>query len=53
MIVMFKAGRSPSTTGRAGPFPAVEFGLRNLIWWITIIEYNLKAAKGRPRTFSA
>jgi hypothetical protein len=28
MIVVFKAGRSPSTTGRAGPVFAAEFGLR-------------------------
>jgi hypothetical protein len=50
MIVVFKTGRSPSLVqplacepppGR--PITAVEKCRRHLIWWITIIEYNLKA----------
>jgi hypothetical protein len=51
MIVVFKTGRSPSmgrtARGREAPpdYPptAVETCCRYLIWWITIIKYNLKA----------
>src|SRR5579872_3395931 len=48
MIVVFKSGCSPSM--RCGeprirgdhPAAAVEIGCGCLVWWITIIEYNLK-----------
>jgi hypothetical protein len=50
MIVVFKTGRSPQALGRARPsgaaahpITAVEKACRYLIWWITIIKYNLKA----------
>jgi hypothetical protein len=50
MIVMFKPERSPSRPGpiaamrSAGrPIAAVEIGRRYLIYYITIIRYNLKA----------
>jgi DNA-binding MarR family transcriptional regulator len=50
MIVVFKTGRSPSHRADRDPegpsdrpITAVETGSRYLIWWITIIEYNLKA----------
>ncbi|THD68190.1 MAG: hypothetical protein E7813_11165 [Bradyrhizobium sp.] len=50
MIVVFKSGRSPSASGlsqseepRDRPITAVEKRCRYLVWWITIIKYNLKA----------
>jgi DNA-binding MarR family transcriptional regulator len=58
MIVEFKTGRSPSSRferaqhQRRQPTAAVEILRRHLIWWITIIEYNLKADKrGRVSTY--
>src|SRR5690349_5524348 len=52
MIVVFKTGRSPSRL-RAGPWfgPAIPNSpvesYRHLIYWITIIEYNLKGRNSR------
>jgi hypothetical protein len=50
MIVVFKTGRSPQASAARGfnrppgrPISAVEKACRYLIWWITIIKYNLKA----------
>jgi hypothetical protein len=61
MIVVFKTGRSPFTTGPAAafyegaadPITAVETGCRYLIWWITIINYNLKARPVLPDLLAA
>jgi hypothetical protein len=54
MIVVFKTGRSPQASAARGfklpagrPISAVEKACRYLIWWITIIKYNLKAGFGR------
>ena len=56
-MVVFKTWRSPSSRferaqhQRRQPTAAVEILRRHLIWWITIIEYNLKADKrGRVST---
>jgi hypothetical protein len=61
MIVVFKTGRSPLAIGpaaalyegAAGPITAVETGCRYLIWWITIINYNLKARPIVPGLLAA
>jgi DNA-binding MarR family transcriptional regulator len=57
MIVVFKTGRSPSlvqpfAASSSRPITAVEKCRRHLIWWITIIDYNLKAGRcfGLPRS---
>jgi len=52
MMVVFKQALPwvPSRAGRASvrsahpSDAAVEIRVRSLIWWITIIEYNLKAS---------
>jgi hypothetical protein len=48
MIVVFKTGRSLTRQAARDkppdrPITAVEKCRRYLIWWITIIKYNLKA----------
>src|ERR1700752_625054 len=61
MIVVVKAGRSPSTPPDRAPAdcPAIPISpvesYRHLIYWITIIEYNLKAEPARrvPETYLA